>query len=249
MPCGTKYLQQDQPILIADIGLLKGGQVFSPNSIGEEIRLAVKRNGVTIGLSSERVNAPNIAIDIPGNVTLQNGDVLCMQVSNNQFGYYQEACKTIPTPRFNLIRPFDGNTLGVYFSGAMPLTPNCEAGDTISLFVTLFNQEDNQANVMLSGTRNAFQNTSESFPILIDETPGFRNHSTPFGNIGITYSTDGQYHLSRNAKIEIQVTDCHGWSSVNSECGHTNLIITQNGDNVLTQVGALIFFQYQPIQP
>ena len=73
----------------------------STGSVGDEVRVAIKRNGIVIETTPGEVNNGNNQINITG--PLQNGDVVCVQASNDGFLTYDEDGHTIPTPLFGFV--------------------------------------------------------------------------------------------------------------------------------------------------
>ena len=92
----------DGPLDAVIAGLDTGtGTVDATGSLGTEVRAAIKRNGVPIETTPAEINTGNN--QIPFTSTLQNGDVVCVQASNNGFLALYEDCRTIPTPRFGFV--------------------------------------------------------------------------------------------------------------------------------------------------
>ena len=55
--------------------------IDSTGSVGDEVRAIIKRNGVIIETTTAETNTGSN--QIPFTVTLENGDELCVEVSNN----------------------------------------------------------------------------------------------------------------------------------------------------------------------
>jgi hypothetical protein len=69
--------------------------------IGDFIKLVVKRSGATIEESLPIINTG--VNQIPYTSTLQNGDVICVQATFDNFSTYDEDCKVIPFAVFGFV--------------------------------------------------------------------------------------------------------------------------------------------------
>ncbi|WP_282774219.1 hypothetical protein [Phaeodactylibacter xiamenensis] len=77
------------------------GTVDATGSVGDEVRVVIKRNGVVIETTPAESNNGNNQISITG--PLENGDTVCVQTSNDGFILLDEDCHTIPTPLFGFV--------------------------------------------------------------------------------------------------------------------------------------------------
>lgn len=75
--------------------------VDATGSLGTQVRVVVKRSGAVVETTPGELNNGDNQISITG--PLQNGDVVCVQASNNGFATYDEDCHTIPTPLFGFV--------------------------------------------------------------------------------------------------------------------------------------------------
>lgn len=75
--------------------------VDATGSLGNEVRVVIKRDGMVIETTPEESNTGSNQISFTG--PLQNGDVVCVQASNNGFIFADEDCHTIPTPLFGFV--------------------------------------------------------------------------------------------------------------------------------------------------
>ncbi len=72
--------------------------VDSTGSIGDHVKLVIKRSGLIIETSAPEVNTGTNQIAYVS--VLQNGDVICIHATYDNFATYDEDCKTIPIPLF-----------------------------------------------------------------------------------------------------------------------------------------------------
>lgn len=75
--------------------------VDATGSIGDHVKLVIKRLGIVIETSPSEVNTGVNQINYSS--ILQNGDVICIQATYNNFATYDEDCKTIPIPLFGFV--------------------------------------------------------------------------------------------------------------------------------------------------
>ena len=100
--CSRSQKGNTRPLLAVIEGVNNNAlTVDSTGSVGNEVRVVIKRNGIVIESTPGEVNNGNNQINITG--PLQNGDVVCVQASNNGFLTYDEDGHTIPTPLFGFV--------------------------------------------------------------------------------------------------------------------------------------------------
>jgi hypothetical protein len=88
----------DAQIECADNDLLL---VDATGSVGNEVIVQIIRNGKPIETTPAEINNGNNQISITG--PLENGDVICVVVSNDGFLTFDMDCLTIPTPAFGFV--------------------------------------------------------------------------------------------------------------------------------------------------
>lgn len=75
--------------------------VDTTGSQGTFVRVVITRGGVVIETTPGVTN--DGTTDVPYIITLQNGDLLCVHSSYDNFLTYAVACKQIPTPAFGFV--------------------------------------------------------------------------------------------------------------------------------------------------
>lgn len=223
MGCGTGI---PAILLQARIGAFDSGAktVESDNSIGDEVRLQIKRGASTIETTTAQVNT-GVSMFLVYTSTVQNGDILCVQVSNNGFSSYDEDCRTIPTPQFEFV-PAQQK---VKFENCPVLVPNSSGSDTITLNATVTDANGITGTLVISGSRNAINDTDNSINVPVDGTSGSFTYITSMGNVYLTATYNVGYLASKNKDFEISVTDSVSWSSVENDCGIMDGILMDDG--------------------
>lgn len=75
--------------------------IDSTGSKGTKVRGVIKRGGVEIETTASELN--NGFNQISFSSTLENGDEICVEASNNDFAYHDTACLIIPSPAFSFM--------------------------------------------------------------------------------------------------------------------------------------------------
>lgn len=75
--------------------------IDTTGSQGDEVQTTITRNGTVIEISPETPN--DGTTEVPHIIVLQNGDVICVSASYNNFATVSIVCKAIPTPQFGFV--------------------------------------------------------------------------------------------------------------------------------------------------
>jgi len=78
-----------------------GLTVDSTGSIGDDVRVVITRDGIVIETTAGEPNTGTNQIEYT--VELENGDIICVQASYDNFATYATECRTIPTPGFGFV--------------------------------------------------------------------------------------------------------------------------------------------------
>lgn len=230
----------DDILLKAVIGALDNAadRVFSDNSIGDWVRLQISRNGVVIE-TTEAVAHTGGNMPLTYTAVLQNGDVICVQLANEQdfSGNWVEDCRTVPTPRFTFVTPTPVPPAQVVRWDEKPLTaPNCLPADVVTVHITLIDRDGNTAEVSATGRLIAFNDgTDENTRLELDGETALGTINTPFGMIDFSANYPAEFDIYHNETVEMHVTDCVGWKSITPHTGITNLIVTDEGEPIVTK--------------
>lgn len=248
--CGRRLHQPETPeqvVLEANIHslLTPNKKVVSLNSIGDFIRVQVRRGGVPV----ETTDAiPHVGGSVSFSLTtdLQNGDEVCVQLANEESfnGVFVEDCLTVPTPRFTFVSPSPNPpSLYLRWDEKQLITPNSPNAETVEVEIQLTDNSGQIATVTATGKLAAFNiGTDEDNPLEIDGQTPSGTIATPFGIIQYTSDYPTDYNIAENISVAVHVTDHRECQSAAPHTGITNAIITEEGEPLTDEQGSYLLF-------
>jgi hypothetical protein len=114
------------------------------------------------------------------------------------------------------------------------LAPNCGGSDTLTLLFLCTDLNNNKGSVRLIGTKNAINSIDNTNSLLIDGVSGPSSFNTAFGVISTLSDFDAGFNIEENISVKLDVTDCKGWSNVESDIGFTNAAMTDTNNYLQT---------------
>lgn len=226
----------------------KRNTVDATGSLGDWVRLVVKRNGAVLFTSpAQGYNAlGSNQIDYPSTLELQNGDDICVQSSYDfGFGSFAEDCVKIPTPLFE----FAGH-IELSFGNITMTLPNSQNSDEITTMFVFQDINGAFGYVNLTGSVNAIYSITDANPYVLSAAGiGSETITTAFGNVIVSKTIPTTMKINEMAVAYMDVEDHRGICSVEPEPGLMNAILTEDGLRYLTTESDDIVTFTEFIQP